>query len=165
MEVPGSGSIPPTSLGRQDAWEPRIIDTVVAMLLILGDPNLDATVLRSFFSSRRAASPHVRLVEGKGRWEASDHHRGFSLKLGLNQIVLSPAGYSKLMLTVGGMAKFRLKGNSTYWLCYGNSYLTVVRGASGVPNAVLVCLQSVSYNVKILQTVKRLVKKLKAVPF
>ncbi|GFS83267.1 hypothetical protein TNCV_600161 [Trichonephila clavipes] len=43
-------------------------------------------------NSRRAASPLVCLVEGVERWEASDHLRASSLKIGVetSQIVLSP---------------------------------------------------------------------------
>ncbi|GFU89993.1 uncharacterized protein TNCV_2438801 [Trichonephila clavipes] len=34
-------------------------------------------------NSRRAASSLVRLVEGEKRWEAPDHPREFSLKIGV----------------------------------------------------------------------------------
>ncbi|GFU09306.1 uncharacterized protein TNCV_1586941 [Trichonephila clavipes] len=55
-------------------------------------------------NSRRAASPLVRLVEGKERWEAPDHSQGvFLLNWGGNEpkIVLSPVWCSKLQLTTG----------------------------------------------------------------
>ncbi|GFT46988.1 uncharacterized protein TNCV_3746681 [Trichonephila clavipes] len=44
-------------------------------------------------NSHRAASSLMRLVEGEESWEASDHLRMFSLKIGVepSQIVLSPA--------------------------------------------------------------------------
>ncbi|GFV24029.1 hypothetical protein TNCV_235981 [Trichonephila clavipes] len=43
--------------------------------------------------SHRAASSLMRLVEGEESWEASEHLRMFSLKIGVepSQIVLSPA--------------------------------------------------------------------------
>ncbi|GFU27809.1 hypothetical protein TNCV_449321 [Trichonephila clavipes] len=46
-------------------------------------------------------SPLVRLVEGKERWEASDHLQGVLLKIGVepSQNVLSPVWCSKLRLT------------------------------------------------------------------
>ncbi|GFU97072.1 hypothetical protein TNCV_3347181 [Trichonephila clavipes] len=44
-------------------------------------------------NSHRAASPLVRLVEGEERWEAPDHLRMFSHKIGVktSQILLLPA--------------------------------------------------------------------------
>ncbi|GFW93544.1 hypothetical protein TNCV_47471 [Trichonephila clavipes] len=54
-------------------------------------------------NSRRASSPFMRLEEGEERWEAPDHPRMFSLKIGVEprQIVLSPAWCSNLRLTTG----------------------------------------------------------------
>ncbi|GFS50294.1 uncharacterized protein TNCV_1638091 [Trichonephila clavipes] len=51
----------------------------------------------------RAASPLMRLVEGKERWEAPDHPRVFSLKIGMepSQIVLPLAWCLKLRLMTG----------------------------------------------------------------
>ncbi|GFV40483.1 mariner transposase [Trichonephila clavipes] len=49
-------------------------------------------------NNRRARILRVRLVEGKERWEAADHPRVFSLKIGVkpSKIVLPPAWCSKL---------------------------------------------------------------------
>ncbi|GFY24403.1 hypothetical protein TNCV_1014511 [Trichonephila clavipes] len=59
--------------------------------------------LESTINSRRAASPFVRLVEGKRSWKPLTTPRVFSLKIVTkpSRIVLSPAWCSKLRLTTG----------------------------------------------------------------
>ncbi|GFV55063.1 hypothetical protein TNCV_2622851 [Trichonephila clavipes] len=57
---------------------------------------------RGTLNRHRAASPFVRLVKGKERWEALTTPRVFSLKIVVetSQILLSPA-WPKLRLTTG----------------------------------------------------------------
>ncbi|GFX81494.1 uncharacterized protein TNCV_4509011 [Trichonephila clavipes] len=72
-----------------DEWL-QWLATLTAVPLGLGsNPGEDMDVCKCIvasrhgctLNSRRAASPLVRLVEGKERWEASDHPRGFSLNI------------------------------------------------------------------------------------
>ncbi|GFS59131.1 hypothetical protein TNCV_70091 [Trichonephila clavipes] len=58
---------------------------------------------RGTLNSCRAVSPLVWLVEGEETWEALDHPRVFSLKIGMEprKIVLLPAWCSKFRLTSG----------------------------------------------------------------
>ncbi|GFU29199.1 hypothetical protein TNCV_278131 [Trichonephila clavipes] len=60
-------------------------------------------------NSRRAASPLVWLMEEVEKWEAPDHPKVCSLKIGVetSQIVLSHVWCSKLRLTTGDLKHLR----------------------------------------------------------
>ncbi|GFX81104.1 uncharacterized protein TNCV_1910971 [Trichonephila clavipes] len=79
----------------------------------------------STLHSHRAASPLVRLVEGEERWEAPDHPRVFSLKIGVKAslFVLSPVWCSKLRITTGITQQFAVMNFVGLDLAFSDQYL------------------------------------------